>query len=124
VRSNFKSLENTKIRDCRRSKEVSCITGDGCAGEYCSNSRIEVQFGIVESTLVSIEPNHINYVNDGSSNNKLTLRTPTSITKVPQIITRGNNEMSVDEITKPAPNTNREMTIKKQVINTFRAIET
>jgi hypothetical protein len=74
--------------------------------------------------LVSIEPNHINYVYDGSSNNKLTLRTPTSIAKVPQIITGGNNEMSVDEITKPAPNTNREMTIKKQVINTFRAIET
>jgi hypothetical protein len=41
------------------------------------------------------------------------LRTPTSIAKVPQIITRGNNEMSVDEIPKPAPNPNREMTVKK-----------
>jgi hypothetical protein len=96
VRSYFKSLEDTKIRDCRSSTKVSCITRDGGAGKNCRNSRVEVWFGIVESTLITKEPNHINYVNDGSSNNKLALRTPTSIAKVPQLITRGNSELSVN----------------------------
>jgi hypothetical protein len=46
--------------------------------------------------LIFVKPNSIDYVDDCSSDDKLALGAPTSITKVPKIISRRNCEMKVD----------------------------
>jgi hypothetical protein len=69
--------------------------------------------------LVSAEPNRVENIDDCCNNDHFALRTPTSITNIPKIISTSNRTLYVNYAKKPIPHCSRKMTMEKNVTRRF-----
>lgn len=60
--------------------------------------RSDINGFIIESLLISVEPNGVERVYDSSKNNNLTLRRTSSIRYLQEIIYRRNKKINVEQV--------------------------
>jgi hypothetical protein len=119
VKINIESFKDSKVSHGRGSSEINSITRNRCVGNYHGFCIIQYRLDIIKSTLVSAEPNRVENIDDCCNNDHFALRTPTSITNIPKIISTSNRTLYVNYAKKPIPHCSSKMTMEKNVTRRF-----